>query len=311
MKTLLSFVPVTLLSFVVAAHLMAQGTEPMPTPAARLDQLDSTYATNLRLYHAPVILDYLRELEKLRQSFVTQGRDKDAARVLSEIEKTKKLSVSTGLLSYDPLKPQEEKSAKDKPSPSGKERHFSPDAITLGGELATNVSPPVDAIKQLPNFKALPIGHAEWHVDKIPAGIYELMLICSMTDDSAKTSVQATLGTLTAERKLPPKAGSGGINDARVFRVGTFTLDQDLLNTTLTLESSNPTHPSLWVRNLVLTHPKPPPGERGPGGPKGPNGPGGSNGPMQDGKPPPPPGNGKGPPPDGAGSPPGKGPPPP
>ncbi len=94
-----------LLSLVAAAHLMAQGTDATPTPAARLDQLDSTYSTNLRLYHAPVILDYLRELEKLRQSYAAKGSNDEAAQVQAEIDKAKKLSTSTGLLSYDPLKP--------------------------------------------------------------------------------------------------------------------------------------------------------------------------------------------------------------
>jgi hypothetical protein len=294
MKTLLSCAPAALLSLALALHVMAQGTDTTPTPAARLEQLDSTYSTNLRLYHGPVIQDYLRDLEKLRQSLSTQGHDKDVAQVQAEIDKARKLATATGLLSYDPLKPQEEKGGKGKPPPRDRERHFSADAITLGGEAATNVSPRLDAMKKLPTFKALPIGHAEWHVDKVPAGVYELMLICSMTDDAPRTSVQATLGTLTAERKMPPQAGGDGINDSRVFRVGTFTLDQDLTNTTLVLESSDPTHPSVWVRNVVLTHPRPP-GERGPG-------------PPMDGKPPPAP-PGMGPPPNGPPGP-GKGPPP-
>jgi hypothetical protein len=285
--------PLAALNF--SSRLMGQATDATPAPAARLEQLDSTYSSNLRKYHAPVILDYLRDLEKLRQTLASQSRDADAAQVQAEIDKTKKLSSSTGLLSYDPLKPPPEPEASVSPSkpPPGKGgRRFSPDAITLSIANAINARPSADTVKPAPDDKALPLGHAEWRIDKLPAGVYEVMLISSVIDNSEKQTVEATLGSYTGERKVRTAATANGPNDFRIFRVATFSLDQDMSNTVLTLESSDPSHPCLWVRNVVLTHPKPPPsgGKRPPppdGPPPGvkPAGPGGPGGP------PPPPSN--------------------
>lgn len=256
-----------------------------PTPAARLEQLDATYSANLRKYHSPVILDYLRELETLRQTLASQGHDKDAAQVQTEIEKTKKLSTTTGLLSYDPLKPPPDPQTAPPPDrgPGGKAgRRMSADAINLPIANAVNASPAAESVRPRPDAAALPLGHAEWRVEKVPAGVYEVMLVSAMIENMEKTSVQATLGPYTAERKTPPRA-AGSANDFRVFRVGTFSLDQDMANVTLTLESSDPTKPCMWVRNVLLTHPKtPPPGNK----PPGPGGPGGPGGPPPGGKPP-------------------------
>jgi hypothetical protein len=279
----------------LAGRLSAQGvTDPSLSPAQRLEQLDGTYSSNLRKYHAPVILDYLRELEKLRQSYTAKGSNDEAAQVQAEIDKAKKLSTSTGLLSYDPLKPPPPKGEVppgNDPQRGKGPRKFSPDAIMLATSSAINANPSADTVKPRPDDTALPIGHAEWHVEKIPAGIYEVMLICNMMENSEKMTVQATLGSLSVERKLPP-SGTKGSTDFKVFRVGTITLDQDMTDAVLALESSEPFKPCIWVRNVILSHPKPPPGEGGPGG-----------------KPMPPPGGG-GPGPGGPKPAPGSGPPP-
>jgi hypothetical protein len=183
---------ILLLPLVLPFSAWGQSADTPPTPAARLEQLDGTYSSNLRKYHAPVILDYLRDLEKLRQNLSSQSRDAEALQVQAEIDKTKKLSTSTGLLSYDPLKPPPEpqQPSPSKPPPPGKGgRRFSPDAITLSITNATNATPAAGTVKPAPDDKALPLGHAEWRVDKIPAGVYEVMLISSVIDNSEKQTV--------------------------------------------------------------------------------------------------------------------------
>ncbi len=75
----------------------------------------------------------------------------------------------------------------------------------LATSSAINANPSADSVKPRPDATALPIGHAEWHVEKIPAGIYEVMLICKMMENSEKMTVQATLGTSCGTQTATPQ----------------------------------------------------------------------------------------------------------
>lgn len=229
----------------VAASLNAQTTL---TPAASLDQLDSTYHTSLRKYHAPVIQEYLRELNKLKQSLTGRGRNMDAARVQAEIDKVNKLASTTGLLPYDSLNAP----AAERPAPEAANKKMeSAIVLTTGGE--TRGSPDRDTLNVKPSGKALPIGAAEWAVEKITPGKYRVAMQYTCPDTSEGVVIAAKIGTASVQRKLTSDDITGGINEFRFAKLGVLTIDQELARERLVLQCPEPTKVFIWVRQVILT----------------------------------------------------------
>ena len=73
--------------------------------ASRLEQLEATYLTNLRPLHAPVLQDYLRQLELLKNQFTARNRADDARQVDAEIQRVKSIISTTGVLPYPAVHP--------------------------------------------------------------------------------------------------------------------------------------------------------------------------------------------------------------
>ncbi len=218
------------------------------TPATSLDQIDSTYLTNLRKYHAPVIQDYLRELSKLKQSLSGRNRNMDAALVQAEIDKVNKLASTSGLLPYDSLSaPAAEHFAEETPDKKMDA------AIVLSTGNETRSSPDRSTLKVKPSGKALPIGAAEWMVEKITPGKYRVAMQYTCPDTSEGVVITAKIGGASVQRKLTSEDITSGIDEFRFTRIGIITIDQELTKEHFVLQCSDPAKSFIWVRQLVLT----------------------------------------------------------
>ncbi len=234
----------------VFTSLAAQTTT---TPAVNLDQLDNTYSTNLRKYHAPVIQDYLRELNKLKQTMVGRNRNMDAALVQTEIDKVKKLSNTTGLLPYDSLNALSSgHSSEDAP------RKKNDTAIVLAAGSETRSSPDRSTLKLKPTGKALPIGAAEWMVEKITPGSYRVAVQYTCPNTPEGIVISAKIGTASVQRKLTSEDTTSDINEFRFTKLGYITIDQELTKEPIVLQNLDPTNAAIWVRQIILTKVKEP-----------------------------------------------------
>ncbi len=232
----------------VFTTLSAQTPATPATPATNLDQLDSTYHTNLRKYHAPVIQDYLRELNKLKQALAGRSRDMDAALVQAEIDKVNKLASIPGLLPYDSLSaPAADRSAKV----STDKKMEAAIVLSLGSE--TRGSPDNSTLKVRPTGKALPIGAAEWAVEKITPGKYRVAMQYTCPEISEGVVITARIGTASVQRKLTSEDITGSLDEFRFAKLGTLTIDQEFSKEHFILQCPEPTKAFIWVRQVILT----------------------------------------------------------
>src|SRR5262245_20562788 len=80
--------------------LQAHPAGAQTSDAGRLQQLEETYLSNLRKYHAPVIQDYLAALQKLKESAAERGPGDGFPPIDTEIDRVRKVSATTGVFPY-------------------------------------------------------------------------------------------------------------------------------------------------------------------------------------------------------------------
>lgn len=241
---------------VLSAAATAQVPDGGPTPAARLEQLDNTYSSNLRKYHAPIIQDYLASLEKLRQAMAQRNRADDSAAVQAEIDRVKSISAGSGLLPYDVLKPESETGMASSPKPPAGPplRKTAPaGAIILAASAAKKSSPDPATLAERPDGRAVPVGSAEWRVEKIPAGDYRVLILYSCAGRPADSTIVARLGLGRVQRTLTDADATGGVNEFRISRLGLLKVEKDVIDKTLTLQNSDPASAAIWVRQIIIS----------------------------------------------------------
>ena len=237
---------------------MAQASDSSQAPAARLEQLDSTYSANLRKHHAPIIKDYLVSLEKLKQSLAQRNRADQAAVVQAEIDRVKSIGASTGLLPYDvlkPVQPENETGSTPKPDPPADKplnKAAPAVAIVLAAAAAKKSAPDPSTLAEKPDGRAVPVGSAEWRVDKIPAGDYRVSILYSCAGRPAGSTIVARLGQKSVQHVLSAADATGGINEFRIARLGVISFGKNGAGEALVLQNSDPASAAVWVRQVII-----------------------------------------------------------
>jgi hypothetical protein len=236
----------------------AQTNDNAQTPAERLEQLDETYTSNLRKYHAPIIQEYLISLGKLKQTMAQRGRPERIADVQDEIDLVKHIATTSGLLPYDVLQREQQgfmPAERSTPEPitnkSPKNKPRDP-ALILATASAKRFSPALASLTVKPDGRAVPVGAVEWVIDKIPAGDYRISILYSCAGKPADTSIIARLGSISVPRAFTAANATGGINEFRIASLGDFHLDKSLAGTSLVLQNADPTVAAIWVRQVII-----------------------------------------------------------
>ncbi len=223
--------------------------ESFTSPEARMEMLEKTYATNLRPIHGPVMQDYLRELELLKTKMTASGRAVDALVVDAEIARVRQAMATTGVFPFNGTEPVAADPAKVATSPETKpaSNTSSRAALTLQAAKATGSTVAAGG--------AAPLGTLEWPVEKLPAGTYAVAVVyaCPSLDspDQITLSIPGSVQNFT----LPADRSTGSEKDFRIFRLGTITLDKDIVAGSVRLQSASPM-PRLWIRSVILSRPK-------------------------------------------------------
>ncbi len=218
-----------------------------PSAISKLEQLESTYLFSLRRFHGPVLLDYQRELERLKQQLVARGRPDDAKYVEAEIEYIKTLSTTTGVLPYNALMPPPPVPSADTP-PGSLRRNKMPNAtLSLAAEEASKTSLPMNV-----KAEGLPLGAIEWTVNKLPAGYYDIVMLyaCPALDKPEKIAL--TFAGKDFYATLPVDRATASDTLYRPYRLTKIMLDQDVTGATLSIQGESPASPRLFVKGVFF-----------------------------------------------------------
>lgn len=223
-----------------------------PSSVSKLEQLESTYLFSLRKFHGPVLLDYQRELERLKQQLIARGRPDDAKHVEAEIEYVKTLSTTTGVLPYTALTPPppapESAAPADMPPGGPPRRNKMPNAaLTLSAAEAGKTSLPMNA-----RTEGLPLGSIEWPVNRLPAGSYDIVMLyaCPVLDKPEKITL--SFAGKEFNTVLPVERVTASDTLYRPYRLTKIALEQDVTDATLSIQGESPASSRLFVRGVFF-----------------------------------------------------------
>ena len=225
---------------------MAQipGIEATSTPAARLEALENTYTVNLRRIHAPVLQDYLRQLELQKSLFAARGRTEEIQQTDAEIARVKQAMSTTGLFQFAPPKPA--------PPPAA--------ATIAGGDVPRRgnvLSLPAAKAVGATTTDAAPLGQLEWTVEKLASGTYDVLMVYSCPNLDKPVDLVVNFASQALNHALPVERATGSEKDFRVCRLGTITVSRDVARENLRLQATAAS-PRLAVRSVIFAVPKPP-----------------------------------------------------
>lgn len=186
------------------------------TPASfTLEELRSTYQKELKKVHAPVLQDYLRELNTLRYSSLKTA---EQAAVQAEISRVQSIIQGTGLF-------QPHAAERNPPNTTPAQPVASAESGIVAVLRPEDSSPPprLDAKKGPPS--ALRLGVATWQCKALPAGNYELIASYDCTDMPDSAELEIHIGAEVFTRKIDrPQLPQP--NQVRLLRLTAFQLKE-------------------------------------------------------------------------------------
>lgn len=229
---------------------------------SRLEQLEATYQTNLRPLHAPVLQDYARQLELLKNQLIARNRVADAKQVEAEIARVKEIATTTGVLPYTELQ------AALAPPVVAAAASGTPEAATTRPTPPPAKAPPASALPTLLAAEAfrgsdldtktssVPIGSAEWRIFKLPAGTYDVLVIFASDALTAPQEITLNLAGKETKGSITPNNATGSPETFRVHRLCQVKVDGDVNNGTLSLTAAAQDKPAIWIKKIMFTVPK-------------------------------------------------------
>lgn len=248
-----------------AATAAVPAASASPILQSRLDTLDATYKSNLRRLHAPVLQDYMRQLELLRQQLSARALLSDAKTVEKEIEQVKQLISNGGAMPYTALQPAPPPVVGGTPmvtAPGSPPPPPGPPGPGPGPGMSKRPSlvlhpntAKVQGVPADPSAKTLSLGVAEWTVPSLPAGTYDLNIVFSAAKLDSDVEIRAFFDGNDLTATLSADRATGSDQTFRIFRIGHITLTQDVTNELLQMRSNLPLG-QLLVKNVIFAEPR-------------------------------------------------------
>ena len=246
----------TALSLLATSALAVAQTASSSNTGTRLEQLEATYRSALRGLHAPVIADYLRQLDLLKNQLNAQRRTEDARAVEQEIARIRQIGGTTGILPYSTLEAGDAPPAQNG-TPAPAPTPPPPPSGTLASYLGAEAfkSGAMDG-----KTGAVPLGTAEWRISSLPAGTHEVVILYATNASlSADAPLTVRIGTQELKAVLPAARATDSAATFRIFRLGRLHLDTAVSGGTLVVEG--PASAPVWLKKIYFTAPRkgPPP----------------------------------------------------
>ncbi len=230
------------------AHAATAQQPAAPTTATRLPQMESIYQKELSARHIPLLGKYLVELQRQAAS----ATNKTAYQ--AEIARIQQIISAGGVLDLIAMQ-QAQSGAMPMPAPVPApvpiERKQA--LIALSPALAQTVSPVPAA-----NAETAAIGTAEWRIELIAAGTYDILLHYACPELAEPLKISVEFNGQTIEKELAADRITKDAQTFRILRLGSFTLIGDHRGETLRLSAGDKTSTKLILKSLLITKPRPP-----------------------------------------------------
>ncbi len=209
---------------------------------SRLQQMEGIYQKELSARHVPLLSKHLVELQ--RQA--TSATDQPAYQ--AEITRLQQIISAGGVLDLMAAQ-QSQSGAMPAPAPIGRKQAL----IALSPTLAQTISPTPDA-----NAAIATIGEADWRIERIDAGSYDVLLQYACPELREPLSIRVEFSGQTLEKKLATDRVTKDAQTFRILRLGSLTLTGDQRCETLRLTVGDKTSVKLILKNLLITRSRPP-----------------------------------------------------
>ncbi|MCB1278285.1 hypothetical protein [Prosthecobacter sp.] len=217
-------------------------------PATRLQQMESIYQKELSARHIPLLGKYLIELQR-QAAGATNKPAYDA-----EIGRIQQIISAGGVLDLIAMQKAQSgtmpmPSAMPPPVPAERKEAL----IALAPALAQSVSPtpPPDAPTAL-------IGEAEWRIELIAAGSYDILLHYACPELNQPVKIRVEFNGQIIEKDLDADRTTKNAETFRIMRLGSLVLTGDHRGETLHLSAGDKTSPKVTLKSLLITRPRAP-----------------------------------------------------
>ncbi|MFN0075676.1 MAG: hypothetical protein ACKVY0_04295 [Prosthecobacter sp.] len=229
------------------AHTATAQQPAAPAAVTRLPQMESIYQKELSARHIPLLGKYLVELQRQAAS----ATDKTAYQ--AEIARIQQIISAGGVLDLIAMQ-QAQSGAMPMPAPIAApvpiERKQA--LIALSPALAQTVSPAPAA-----NAETAAIGAAEWRIELIAAGTYDILLHYACPELTEPLKISVEFNGQTVEKELDTDRTTKDAQTFRILRLGSLTLTSDHRGETLRLSAGDKTNSKLILKSLLIAKPRP------------------------------------------------------
>lgn len=216
--------------------------------ATRLQQMESIYQKELSARHIPLLGKYLVELQ--RQAATAT----DKAAYDAEISRIQQIISAGGVLDLIAMQ-QSQSGATPTPAPMPPpvpiERKQA--LIALAPALAQTVSPAPP-----PDAQTAPVGEAEWRIELIAAGTYDILLHYACPELADPVKVRVEFSGQVLEKELDAARVTKDAQTFRIMRLGSLVLTGDQRGETLRLSAGDKSSPKIILKSLLITRPRAP-----------------------------------------------------
>lgn len=243
-----------------AVTLPLQAQQPAPAPniagaaslstegeASRLQQMEDIYRKELSTRHIPLLGKYLAELQRLSAQ---NGPGKEA--YMAEISRVQQIISSGGVVD---LVAAQQAQAGNAAMPAPPTPAIPPERkqalIALAPSLAQSFVP-----EAKPEAAAALVSQAEWRIERIDAGEYDVLLQYSCPDLKDPVAVRVELAGQSVEKVLDAERATQDDKTFRISRLGTLNLAGDHRGETLRLLAGDKNNPKIILKSVLITRPR-------------------------------------------------------
>lgn len=236
MRSLVLISLLTLLVRLVQAQGAVSPEVGPPTPS-RLQAMEAIYQKNLKAAQAPLLKEYLADLNAL----LLRAPAADAPAINAEIARVNKM-IANGVIEFSAAKPSAPPTKVGRPLPSS------------GVVFSLD---PNEAEPPQPADGVVPIGSASWTLSLLPAGTYEIIAqyVCTtLPTGTAKLKLDYHGNSFVRELKATHLTSKDGTY--RVMRLGQITLTEDVKLEKVTLSTVEAGEPWFFIKHILIAKPK-------------------------------------------------------
>ncbi|MCP5558502.1 MAG: hypothetical protein H7A55_12190 [Verrucomicrobiaceae bacterium] len=219
---------------------------------SRLKQYETTYQSELKKLHVPMLSKYLLDLQRL--SAQTTDSTEQAA-ITAEIGRVQKIITAGGVIDLATAARGTRESAPPGAMGTGTDSLAKRQARTLF------TLTPADARAVAPHYTgatdAAAVAQITWKIDALPSGSYEVIAEYSFPDIADDTVIKVTVADQAIETKLTTMRATKDATQFRILKIGRLDLPSALSKEALTLTvGDGQTAPYPLLRQLIIARAK-------------------------------------------------------